>query len=27
MVAAIGHDFGKMVSGDGHAQIGADLLK
>lgn len=27
MVAALGHDFGKIVSGDGHAQIGADLAK
>lgn len=27
MVAALGHDFGKMVAGDGHAQIGADLVK
>jgi hypothetical protein len=27
MVAALGHDFGKIVAGDGHAQIGADLAK
>ena len=27
MIAALGHDFGKIVSGDGHAQIGADLAK
>jgi len=27
MVAALGHDLGKVVSGDGHAQIGADLAK
>jgi metal-dependent HD superfamily phosphatase/phosphodiesterase len=27
MVAALGHDFGKIVAGDGHAQIGADLTK
>lgn len=27
MIAALGHDFGKMVSGEGHAQIGADLAK
>jgi hypothetical protein len=27
MVAALGHDFGKIVAGDGHAQIGADLAR
>lgn len=27
MIAAVGHDFGKMVAGDGHAQAGAGLLK
>lgn len=27
MIAALGHDFGKIVAGDGHAQIGADLAK
>lgn len=27
MIAALGHDFGKIVSGDGHAQIGADLAE
>lgn len=27
MIAALGHDFGKMVSGEGHAQIGADLAR
>ena len=27
MIAALGHDFGKIISGDGHAQIGADLAK
>lgn len=27
MIAAVGHDFGKIVAGDGHAQAGAGLLK
>lgn len=27
MIAALGHDFGKMISGSGHAQIGADLAR
>lgn len=27
MIAALGHDFGKIVTGDGHAKIGADLLR
>lgn len=27
MVAALGHDFGKMVAGDGHGEIGAALIK
>ena len=27
MVAALGHDFGKMVSGDGHAQSSAALIE
>lgn len=27
MVSALGHDFGKMVAGEGHAQIGADLAR
>ena len=27
MVAALGHDFGKIVSGDGHGEVGAALIK
>ena len=27
MIAALGHDFGKIISGDGHEQIGADLVE
>ena len=27
MVAALGHDFGKIVAGDGHGEIGAALIK
>lgn len=27
MLTAVGHDFGKIVAGDGHAQAGAGLLK
>jgi len=27
MIAALGHDFGKIIAGDGHAQIGAELAK
>ena len=27
MIAALGHDFGKMVSGDGHAQSSAALIE
>lgn len=27
MISAIGHDFGKIIAGDGHAQAGAGLLK
>ena len=27
MIAALGHDFGKIVSGDGHGEIGASLIK
>ena len=27
MIAALGHDFGKLVAGDGHGKIGAALLK
>lgn len=27
MISALGHDFGKIVAGDGHAQAGAGLLK
>ena len=27
IVAALGHDFGKMFIGDGHANVGANLLK
>lgn len=27
MVAALGHDFGKMLSGDGHAEVSYNLIK
>lgn len=27
MIAALGHDFGKMLAGEGHAYIGADLAR
>lgn len=27
MIAALGHDFGKMLSGDGHAEVSYNLIK